>query len=369
MSKNYFLLSILLICFVPIWGQNPQSFDIIFTRSGDEIPAIVLVVGDTDIQYKKITNIEGPTYIQKKADVFMIKYKNGEKDVFQLDDYKTEVNNVQEQLQNNGPKLVDVSISDDNSFFIEEYQKYYHPQKKFNRPSKLIKDAYGEWILGISSSSVLSNEILNVMFTTTSGYNTGMFAPIGEGGPNLYIINKTDKILYIDLANCFIGNDSFYKPSMNITTEGRSVGTSVNMGAVAGALGIGGAPGLLASGINIGGSASNGTATVVEAQRIISIAPHECEQITFRDQDYIDFLVYGYDDIKKGELKNYTEETSPFSTNFLISYSLDSSFQTYSQVSGSFFLKQVLGTGLLTSSQVWEDSDYYIIRHVTDMHY
>lgn len=52
-------------------------------RTGDEIPARVEEVGQTEIKYKKFSNLTGPTYSVSKAEVFMIRYENGQRDVFE----------------------------------------------------------------------------------------------------------------------------------------------------------------------------------------------------------------------------------------------------------------------------------------------
>jgi hypothetical protein len=55
--------------------------DIVF-RDGNEIKAKVTEVTTTEIKYKKCDMPDGPVYIAKKSDVFMIKYANGSRDVF-----------------------------------------------------------------------------------------------------------------------------------------------------------------------------------------------------------------------------------------------------------------------------------------------
>jgi len=54
----------------------------IIMRSGEIIKAKITEVGVAEIKYKKCNNLTGPTYAQKKSDVFMIKYPNGTTDVF-----------------------------------------------------------------------------------------------------------------------------------------------------------------------------------------------------------------------------------------------------------------------------------------------
>jgi hypothetical protein len=56
--------------------------DIIVQKTGEEIKAKVEQVLDTEIKYRKFDNLSGPLYSIKKSEVFMIKYENGSKDLF-----------------------------------------------------------------------------------------------------------------------------------------------------------------------------------------------------------------------------------------------------------------------------------------------
>jgi hypothetical protein len=58
------------------------SQDVITKSNGEEIKAKVLEVSQTEIKYKKFDNLNGPTFSISKNDVFMVKYENGSKDVF-----------------------------------------------------------------------------------------------------------------------------------------------------------------------------------------------------------------------------------------------------------------------------------------------
>ena len=56
--------------------------DIITLKSGDEIKAKVQEIGTDNVKYKKYENLTGPVYTLLKTDIFMIKYENGERDIF-----------------------------------------------------------------------------------------------------------------------------------------------------------------------------------------------------------------------------------------------------------------------------------------------
>ena len=55
--------------------------DVIIKKNGDEIQAKILEVNTNEIKFKKIENIDGPTYVVSKADVFIIKYANGTREI------------------------------------------------------------------------------------------------------------------------------------------------------------------------------------------------------------------------------------------------------------------------------------------------
>ncbi|MBP5334420.1 MAG: hypothetical protein J6Y61_01375 [Bacteroidales bacterium] len=59
-----------------------RAQDIITTRSGEDIQAKVEEVSPLMIKYKRFSNLDGPTYSISTAQVVMIRYENGEKDVF-----------------------------------------------------------------------------------------------------------------------------------------------------------------------------------------------------------------------------------------------------------------------------------------------
>ncbi len=56
--------------------------DIIIKQDGNEIQCKLIEIGTDVIKFKKWTNMNGPTFVEERGDIFMIKYENGEKDVF-----------------------------------------------------------------------------------------------------------------------------------------------------------------------------------------------------------------------------------------------------------------------------------------------
>lgn len=75
MRKIILILSLLLSC-------SAMAQDVILKQNGEEIQCKLIEVGTEQIKYKKWSNQNGPTFVEERDDVFMIKYENGEKDVF-----------------------------------------------------------------------------------------------------------------------------------------------------------------------------------------------------------------------------------------------------------------------------------------------
>ncbi len=183
------------------------------------------------------------------------------------------------------------------------------------------------------------------------------------------IKNKTKKTLYIDLGNCFfIRNEeatAFYIPSSTSTNNTTGSGASVNLGAVAGALGVGGAMGTLANGVNVGGGSSNSTVNTTYAQRIVAVPPMSTKlldpQLLFPkngmlcDGMYIENVYKGrwtpsfnfkdkeHEQLKCGETFTYQEENSPIKFSAYITYSDTENCATTKNLSVSYYLHSLTG--------------------------
>lgn len=96
-----------------------------------------------------------------------------------------------------------------------------------------------------------------------------------EGG--VTIINKSDSIMYIDMAESYYVNNGtsqqLYTNSVTTNFSSGSLGATVNLGSVTNALGVGGVVGTLAQGVNVGGSNTSGSSTQVFEERYVSIPP------------------------------------------------------------------------------------------------
>lgn len=75
MKKIFFILLFAAVS-VSVLAQ-----DVITKRDAEEIEARVLRVSDTEIEYRRWDNPDGPVYAIPARDVFFIRYQNGSKDV------------------------------------------------------------------------------------------------------------------------------------------------------------------------------------------------------------------------------------------------------------------------------------------------
>ncbi len=61
--------------------QKDDPCDLITLKNGEEVSVKVLEITSIEVKYKKCDAPDGPLYVVKKSDVFMIKYANGTKEV------------------------------------------------------------------------------------------------------------------------------------------------------------------------------------------------------------------------------------------------------------------------------------------------
>lgn len=68
------------------------SQDVITLKTGEDIKAKIIEVGLNDIKYKKFDNIDGPSFTISKSDVLITRYQNGTKDVYNVVNKESSIN-------------------------------------------------------------------------------------------------------------------------------------------------------------------------------------------------------------------------------------------------------------------------------------
>lgn len=70
-----------LVCAI-LFSAPVLAQDVIIFKNGEELQVKVKEVTPTSVAYLKYENLNGPTYSESRAAIFMVKYENGSKDVF-----------------------------------------------------------------------------------------------------------------------------------------------------------------------------------------------------------------------------------------------------------------------------------------------
>ncbi len=100
--------------------------DLITLKDGTDIQAKVLEITPTELKYKKYNNQEGPTFTILKKEILMVRYENGEKDVFN-DTPTTAINYNTNQSIKQGMRYSEYKDLYDKSMYIHQIGDPYSP--------------------------------------------------------------------------------------------------------------------------------------------------------------------------------------------------------------------------------------------------
>lgn len=124
------------------------------------------------------------------------------------------------------------------------------------------------------------------------------------------------------------------------------------MGSIAGALGIGGVVGSIASGVNVGGGNNSGTSTTIYADRIITVAPHSVYTLPNKKFYDSDISVPFNIDFKYGEHKIFMQpkQMSDAPWEFFITYASQGELDVMRQLNLGLYVSEEYGI-----SSSWDD--------------
>ena len=371
--------------------------DKIITTDGDVITAYNVDVGGTSVYYKNSEDANAGLLSISKQKIVMIKKKDGSIIKLYNDNTNTQAEPTQSQTQQKSAeeggiqniKFCDLStyLQQSNKEQIGVYNQNIKPIIEKGAKGKQAKFAY--MIYGVKENSVLENDDIQISIITgsfTKARSKDAYSFIANNhsyvpAVQFQIKNKTSQTIYLDLGNTFytmMGKPiCYYVPTSTTVLSSSSSGASVNMGALAGAAGIGGTIGKLANGVNVGGSTTNATTNTTFSQRIIAIPPmatkdlgaqfmYNVEGITpysnnfvFRKSCYMGtysaFSSYLYalhinfskkdkeGVMKEGEHYTYSEESSPINFSFIITYSSSENCTQEKSITTHYYLKDLIG--------------------------
>ena len=121
------LLLLMLVCSVSAWAQ-----DVIVKKDGSTIICRVVEVSQTEVVYKRWTNLEGPNYVMNLSDVSAINFENGEK--VRPDAQTTTEATTNPLLQSNNGQQ---TVSDAMLLAMADKTKPFDPVKAKKKAKKL----------------------------------------------------------------------------------------------------------------------------------------------------------------------------------------------------------------------------------------
>lgn len=366
--------------------------DKIITKNGDVILAYQVDIGGSSIYYKLQNHDKANLKSINKSDVLMIKKQNGTVLNLYTDNTVTTVNRQQTISVSSNPLQESISelSKKQNKELIDNINNY--DPKYIGEPNKKAKNLF--CILGIGHESQLVNDDIEIsqemgcyefrddvkgkdLAKSLSKHSANERGDLKYeklkyncNNPALLIRvkNKTDKIIYLDLGNSFFSRNGeatpYYIPSSSSSSSVSERGGNVNMGSVAGVLGIGGIVGELAGGLSVGGSSGTSTSNTIYSQRVISIPPKSvvaidpqllfiklgniCEGVHTKEI----WKIWGYSPVisfdkeekfNTGDTIKYTEENSPLNFTVYISYSFNNDLSESHKLFGLYYLRKLIG--------------------------
>ena len=274
-------------------GSYASAQDLIVKKDGSVIQAKVTKIGTTEVEYKKWSNQDGPQYSIAVADILAINYQNGEKETFEnvgasgnsqaakagTEGQQSIVQVKPEDLSPEAKAANDALIAKYNESvsydILEKHQKEIG-KKTANRgiaclqvaPNSLFTDGDIEVICEIGR--LQKNNKNSPAEWSLDNYQSNIpYFVTNNPAISFSIKNKTNQTIYLDLANTFyvsLGQSiCYYILSSTTNSHSSSGGGSINLGAVTGALGVGGAVGTIANGFNVGWK-SHATLTLLAKQ-------------------------------------------------------------------------------------------------------
>lgn len=352
-----FLLWCLLI--FPIYAL---AEDIIVFNNGDIEKAKVIEIGQNEIKYKKISNLQGPTYSIDKSEILSITYENGEKETF--NGYATAPIDGNKRIQGGMAKP-----QSDNQILIN---KYNNLSAHFAVKGRLKKSKASYWagILAVDTTSILSSEYIEASLIQTESclLNGTWTHPWPFNGH--YVINlknKSNQTIYIDLGNTFrvdgTGQYKVYYDNKQ-TTIGHNSGSGVglNIGSVSNILGIGGAVGTLSNGITVGSGKNHSVSTTYTKQRIVAIPPQSSMTLEKCEWEHVKGNAFYKEEncvyksycegfnycrlshiIHNNEEQNFDFTNSPCKYTYTITYSLTETFDDWEALRINVYARLLCG--------------------------
>ena len=349
----------LIVCFTMLVAVGTaKAQDIITFRDGKQVEANIIEITQTEIKYKKFRNPDGPLYTIGKHQVETITYSYGEIEEYgDVDVESAALTNVSMQIE---PTFIEPVASENNARMIADINR----PASFNKTKK-VRNRHHRYAVvqySLTSESLISSTDAEAQFRPTAD-------EYGRLIYNLAIKNNCTQTIYVDLASSFVisskgDSKSFFSNETITVSTSESSGGSFRLGALTNALGIGGIVGTLANGVSVGSGSSNDMTKTYQQQRVVVVPPKCSEYISQYKTDRGHVISSGESfypgDISTvireneegnsiaihpyvNEVLEFDASSTPYYVDYVITYSSDPEFKTYSVLKFRFYISQVFG--------------------------
>lgn len=368
MNLKYLLSTILLLFITNI----ANSQDLMITNNGDVIKAYNIEIAGNAIFYKLSTNENDAIQRISKSDLLMIKREDGTVTSFSDQPSPNQVptptiSQSQPPTVRREP-LVDRAVNDNIINRINKEVTFSGAPESTDENLRYFFQYFAD------ENSVFEDENIRISLQV-SNVNSLQFA--------FWVTNKSQDIIRIDLSNSYytIGNNTIVmrenKGTMVVSTSS-SKGTSVNLGGIARAAGVGGTAGALANAVNVGGSTTKGISQYIEDDTyIVTIMPSASKYLTdwdvknqINDNSYNDRLPDvtasdGWNESIKeiGDVLDVKDgEQSHLNIASFITYYKGNDLQNPNTIRSTLKLGKVMGINISTKdlSQGWSNSLFFV---------
>lgn len=360
--RLFLSIALTILCLLTATAQ-----DIIVKTDGDTLRVYDLKVNAKFITYREKPGKESPSRRIGKAKVLSVKKRNAKSVIISnpvpapevapdtvWQSQKVSVENPADKQQKiSNEKLkgeIQRAVAANNAALVAAYNKnhggYGEKQPKKEKVARAVA------IMGVSAGSQLSNEDVEVEILNSS--ETFQY--------KIFVQNKSDNIIYLDLENCFrVYNDGAFNPyySGKQIRQNKKSNSKVSISTKNNAS----RPQYIDGRKRTTGATTftledrKQTSQVIKEQKVLAIPPKgkvalpPCVSLNDNEEfieEYDTFSVtlpVAQYPLHACQVTNIAEHQAPYKNSFIITYSPNKKFETYSTVKFGLYLRQLIGLG------------------------
>jgi hypothetical protein len=203
-------ISVLVLVFCASMGSIFGQ-DIMTLNSGEEIEVVVTEIDKNNVWYKKFSYPDGPLYSLPKSDIFMIKYPNGDKDVFGIQ--QTQLTTSYNRKDPAAACILSILLPGGGQYYNGQYGK-----------GALMTGLSLASIVGVAASANSYHYDDYGYYHSDSGFAAGFFALLYVGTYLWSVIDapiSANKINKQNLLSWNLGKDTYLtlRPDVQLTTS------------------------------------------------------------------------------------------------------------------------------------------------------